>query len=227
MKKPRLPLAINWTVLFLALCLALEGRAGDIMVIGDSHTCGDFGKKLAKNLAENGKFKVTVYCAGGLSAQHWIRGFTPPRPANYCKTYSSENSNMQNCFGSGDIPALEKILSTSPRPHRIIVALGSNNLGLNGLSSFRAFSERIKKEGLSCQWVGPPTLGSNGEICRRYGANLVRVVTEIQRATQDVCDFVDSRNVATAEATPDCIHRYGKAAYDWADGVFRALNSKL
>ena len=100
-----------------------EVKAEQIVVIGDSHSCGDFGQKLVKNLAENGKNKVIMYCAGGLSTQHWLKGYRPPRAANKCYTYTAENPKISECLGTGELPPLEKILSGESKPSRVLVAL--------------------------------------------------------------------------------------------------------
>lgn len=215
---------IKFGLAFTFFIIYCQVRAEQIVVIGDSHSCGDFGQRLVKNLAENGKNKVVMYCAGGLSTQHWLKGYNPPRSANKCYTYSDDNPKSKECLGTGELPPLEKILNGESKPNRVVVALGSNNLGMNALNSFAPFAKQIKKSGVSCHWIGPPALGANGEICRKHGHNLNKVIAAIESAAESICEYVDSREVTSPDSTPDCIHRYGKPARDWADGVSRMLN---
>ncbi len=211
-------------ILISVLIVSNEAWAERIVVIGDSHSCGDFGKQLVRNLGQSGKNEVLMYCAGGLSTQHWLRGYKPPRPANNCLTYSSNDPVPQRCLDTGELPALGKILRGEFRPSRVIVALGSNNLAMNAISSFDSFADELKSHGLPCHWVGPPKLGSNGKICQEYGHNLDKVVKALRSASTNTCEFIDSRNVTSSDNTPDCIHRYGKAARDWADGVSKLIH---
>lgn len=198
-------------------------HAERIVVIGDSHSCGDFGKQLVKELGNSGKNHVVMYCAGGLSVQHFLTGFTPKRPANNCKTYSSTQPRATICEGTGRVPALKEILAKE-KPDRVVPALGTNNLGLNALTRFAPFAKQIKESGAKCHWVGPPVLGTNGRICREYGHNLEKVISTIGKSIAGTCRYVDSRNHTNANSTPDCIHRYGGPARSWADGVAREIN---
>ena len=225
-KEPRLLKFVNiLSIFFIAFALSPTSvLAEQITVIGDSHSCGDFGQKLVKNLSESGKHKVVMYCAGGLSTQHWLKGFKPPRSANNCHTFNSDNTKPVDCLGTGELPALEKILKGDVKPNRVVVALGSNNLGMNAINSFESFAKQIKDAGVKCQWVGPPTLGTNGVICQKYGHNLGKVVAAIKSASENACEYIDSRDVTSGDSTSDCIHRYGKPARDWADGVTQLMN---
>jgi hypothetical protein len=76
---------LSLVLAFGFLVISIQVNAENILIVGDSHSCGDFGKKLVKNLAGNGKNKVVMYCAGGLSTQHWLKGYRPPRSANKCR----------------------------------------------------------------------------------------------------------------------------------------------
>ncbi len=200
-----------------------QARAEEVVVIGDSHSCGDFGQRLVRNLSEKGKHKVTMYCAPGMSVQHFQNGFKPPRELNKCRTYSSENPKLVQCQGTGDLPSLAQILNRQPKVDRVIVALGTNNLGLNGLKSFAPFAKQIRDSGAKCDWIGPPVLGKTGAMCQGKGPNLEKLIAVIQKEVGSLCQFVDSRDSTTAETTPDCVHRFGEPARRWADGVFQSL----
>jgi hypothetical protein len=213
------------TIVFILINLQQNTACAEqIVIVGDSHSCGDFGRQLVRNLSAKGQNNVVMYCAGGLSTQHWVNGFSPKKSDNKCRTYSSKNLQLQDCLGTGDLPSIEKILQFEPRPSRVVVALGTNNLAMNALSSFDTFSQKIKNAGIACHWVGPPTLGQNGRICREHGHNLDSLVKTLRSATKNTCEYVDSRPVTRADNTPDCIHRYGIPAHEWADAVARLLN---
>jgi lysophospholipase L1-like esterase len=210
--------------LYLMVVYSNSALAKKIVVIGDSHSCGDFGKQLVKNLSDSSNNNVQMFCAGGLSVQHWVKGFTPPRAVNNCKTFSSENTQPIECLGTGQVPQLKKLIQQQ-QPDQIIVALGTNNIGLNGLPQISEFSDIIENKISDCIWVGPPALGQNGEICKKYGSNLNQLIEKIKVSTKNACRFIDSRPFTPSDkkSTPDCIHRYGKPAQAWADEVYQKI----
>lgn len=204
------------------LLLPLPSRAEKILIIGDSHSCGDFGKRLVDDLAANGQNRVVLYCAPGLSSQHWLLpgGYTPKKPYQRCKTLSTERPKLEYCGKNGDLPNL-RLLLQKEKPDHVVPALGTNNLGLNALKSFGELAAQVRASGARCSWIGPPTLGRRAPVCRKYGHNLGPLIERIERDVEHegMCRYIDSRPHTDAASTPDCMHRSGDPARRWADGV--------
>jgi hypothetical protein len=204
-----------FALLILTSCLS---QADQVLIIGDSHSCGQFGDQLVNQVGENGRNSVTMLCSPGTSVQHWTQGFVPKNPANHCMTFTNKNHKKQLCGGNGNLPAIGPFLSAT-KPDRFIIALGTNNLAMNGLKHFSILSNEIQRSQAKCSWIGPPTLGTQGSICINYGHNFLELVSTIQRSAEPTCNYIDSRKWTTADTTPDCLHRFGQAAIVWANGV--------
>lgn len=230
------------------LLFVVPAHAERILLMGDSHTCGTaFGPQMAANLKDGGKNQVVVYCSGGTSAYHWVKGFKAPW-LNRCQTYTADQlekgrpaivripredpygkkrklftgivKGSVSCVpGSTALPPLDQVLE-KVKPDRVVVALGTNNAGGNALPFLGAFANILKKAGKPCAWVGPPTFGRGTNQCRELGDKLDSlVIPSLKQQIAGACSYVDSHEFTPPPKGADCIHRYGKDALAWADGV--------
>jgi hypothetical protein len=207
----------------IALLVAGPAHAENILMIGDSLSCGPFGKHVVENLSQRG-FRVTLYCAVSSAPIHWLKGKNPP--GQICQTMSSEVSKLGPCGGTGQVPALSQILAKH-KGSRVLVGLGTNSLmDTRADHSYRLMVETVASSG-KCVWIGPPHLQpshSKGFPAGRVAteeANLNGFYVSLFNSVEGICSLFDSRE-ATASGTPgnetvDGIHRNDSAGKYWAD----------
>jgi len=205
-------------------------QAESILVIGDSLSCGPFGKYLLQDLSKPGN-KVTLYCAVSSAPDNWVKGTNPS--GQQCKTMTTANPVLQLCGGNGKVPTLASLLAANSGS-RVIVGLGTNSL-LNAKvdNSYHAMVKAIKASGSQCDWIAPPHLHAS----QAKGFPPSRIATEeknlngfyesLAQTVEGHCNFVDSRD-ATASGTPgnetvDGVHRNESAGKYWADSIQNTL----
>ena len=208
---------ILW-ILNVALIISSFGKevkAENIVLLGDSHMCGDFGRRMFTNLVKKGN-TVTVFCTGGRTAQHFLTG----KAMGGCKWYDNKNSKARPC---SDHKMDDMIRKVSPKPDHVIPAFGSNDLGRAWKGSFKKLAQKIVATGAKCTWIGPPPFDWEKGVCKakyqQYHNDPPEIINEIKTDTASLCRFIDSAEHTKASDSSDCIHRYGKKAFDWADGI--------
>ena len=213
-------------LLLAVLLISFSASAREMLVVGDSLTCGSFGRQLMKNLTSQG-YNVTLYCAVSSAPTHWLDGKNPT--GFLCKTMTSENQTLANCNPDGLVPKLETLLEQYPAP-TVVVALGTNTL-ISGHAdaTYRRLAQIIFSNHRNCIWIGPPQMNeaeSKGYPAGRMNqlnVNLATFYPSLIQATQNICRVIDSRP-ATAPNTPgihtiDGIHRTTSAGIYWADAI--------
>jgi hypothetical protein len=209
-------------ILFLFGCPALN-NAPNIVIVGDSLSCGSFGENFLQDLSDQGN-QVTVYCAISSAPQHWLTATNPKN--QICQTMNTANPTLEPCGGDGKMISFASILAASGKA-QIIIALGTNSLmSTTADASYSAMAQAIQANGNACEWIGPPHLRPDESIGFPPGRlaieeqNLAGFYTSLQSAVSP-CSFVDSRD-ATAPGTPgsetlDGVHRTEDAGEYWAD----------
>jgi len=212
------------TIVAFLLLFSVSSLAGEVLVIGDSLTCGSFGKQLLKNLTER-EDSVTLFCTVSSAPVHWLEGRNPS--GFVCKTLSSRNPNLENCGAEGATPKLDDILAGNNSP-TVIIALGTNTLYAGRAdATYRRMAQTVASAQRRCLWVGPPRLNeseSKGYPKGRVGELDTKLTTfypSLTQVTNTFCRVIDSR-AATAPGTPgirttDGIHRTSAAGIFWAN----------
>lgn len=215
------------TKIFLLLFLiGLSAKAENILLIGDSHSCGSFGKNVVGRLSEQGNF-VTLYCAVSSAPIHWVEGKNPS--GQICQTMNSNHQTLQPCEPKGKMPALKDLLKVH-KNSKVISALGTNSLmSSKADSSYQTMANQIKASGQSCVWVGPPHVSpqqSKGFPQGRVAlleSHLDSFYESLKVSVKNDCALLDSRNVTaagkTASQTVDGVHRTPEAGLAWAEFV--------
>ncbi len=206
------------------LVTPLAAEAANVLVIGDSLTCGSFGKQVLRNLTARGD-RVTLFCTVSSAPIHWLEGRNPQ--GFTCKTMTSEKPAAENCGPEGITPKLDDVLAQFDAP-LVIVALGTNTLYSGRAdATYRRMAQTIAANQRRCLWVGPPRMNeseSKGYPKGRVGELDTKLTTfypSLSQVTNTFCKVIDSR-AATAPGTPgihttDGIHRTGAAGIFWAD----------
>jgi hypothetical protein len=210
-------------VAFLLL-FSVSAFAEEVLIIGDSLTCGSFGRQLLKNLTDRGD-SVTLFCTVSSAPIHWLEG---RNPAGFvCKTMSSRKPTLENCGTAGVTPKVDDILAGN-NSTTVIVALGTNTLYAGRTdATYRRVAQTVASAQRRCLWVGPPRLNESeskgypkGRVAE-LDTKLTTFYPSLVQVTNTFCKVIDSRP-ATAPGTPgihttDGIHRTSAAGIFWAN----------
>lgn len=193
-----------------------------VVLIGDSLTCGPMGERLFEHLQKKYD-QVTLFCAVSSAPSHWIQGKNPPKQV--CMTRSQDDSRNEKCHPEGQVPKLEKILRANPYAD-IVVALGTNSLMDKTVNSF--YVEMIKAiESRKCSWIAPPHL--NPHQARGFPITRLQLMEKnlgpfyhsLSGALDQRCKLIDSRPFTVEGSagfqTTDGVHRTQGAGRFWAD----------
>ena len=219
--------SVRYLILFFLLFSTAETFAKEILVIGDSHSCGSFGKTLIEELSKKNA-NVNLYCTVSSAPNHWITGTNPP--GQVCKTMSTGHLTLQDC--ESVMPTLSKLLSDH-KEALVIAAMGTNSLlAPTADRYYKQFAEAIEESGQSCVWIGPPHFNESqskgfpkGRVAL-LNSNLNPFYTSLTAAVSG-CKLIDSRE-ATASTTSgydtvDGVHRTTAAGKYWATEVAKEV----
>lgn len=210
--------------------LSLNAFATSFVVIGDSHSCGGFGRQLLANKLGSAANTVKIYCAVSSAPTHWLTGHAPKNMK--CQTATSAQPAWQDCSTPGGVmPTAAQIISGNPGA-KIVLALGTNSLMSAAVpAQYKQLADLVKNNNRACIWIAPPHLNpaqSKGFPAGRVQAlenNLNAFYGELYGDVKDTCAFIDSRPI-TQQGTPgyetsDGVHRSAAAGVYWANQVSR------
>lgn len=196
-----------------------------LLLIGDSHTCGQYGKVLDQACRDAGAI-VRSY---GSCSSHPIWWFDGTR--THCGWFARDARGRISRVPFGELKRTPKIASlyAQSRPDLTIVSLGANMVDyskatVQGTSAKLAAWIRAHDSALI--WVGPPVirLQPRWKLDRLYGW--------LRAAVEPYGPFIDSRPWTWyPETGGDGIHYRGAAgrpiAEHWARQVFQSITEKV
>ena len=213
-----------------------SSAADRVIYIGDSHTVGDFGKRLSENLSKiYGTANVKRYGVIGAAAQHWNKkdnsALRKLKIGYYCDGDGLVNSKAP----ANNFPTPSQLFQGSAPP-MVVVALGTNDVHGGCLIKDKEEQMTAAKELLAqirpnskCVWVGPTEQPTTGPIGQRCGPAKIKAYIDTLRDTVgERCTFIDSRKI-TYQAKPllpnrsDKLHYGGSLAHHWADSVAQQI----
>jgi len=205
-------------------------RAESILIVGDSHSCGQFGATMVKELSRKGH-RVRLFCTVSSSAVHWLNGENPKN--QICNTSSSADSDLKPCDELGKIPRLDLILSRDTYD-MAIVALGTNSLfSSQAQLNYQNMAEIVALKIPSCFWIAPPHLRpdqakeSNAETIALMEKNLLKFYASLENRVSPSCHFLNSliatQSGSLGSATSDGVHRAAGAGKAWAEAILFQL----
>ncbi len=198
-----------------------------VLHIGDSHTCGVYGKTIDGLMRETGAAVRTCGVAGS-SPSWWLNG-----TVGKCGYYSRDEK------GNVDQPADWRTPRQTPnlssliqeyKPSVVVISLGANM----AYSSPEAIQKQVqsvcdiaKRAGCKIVWVGPPEPRDGVGGSENYG----RLYQNLKAAAEKYGSFVDSRTYTEYPSSGgDGLHYSGtagsKIAKSWADKVFGQMQGK-
>ncbi len=194
----------------VGLFFSVAATAETILMIGDSHTNGEYGRNLKSQLESLGN---TVIKEGVESTgiRHWITGeitINGQAPHRF--------NNLQT-------------LITSHNPNTVIISLGTNNYGDASADIERNAQQLISviPAGIRCFWAGPPEVRENPSASGGItNADVDKVYGALNSGVTRKCTLVDSRlytDKNSPEFSSDGFHLTGNAAITWAGGVYHEI----
>jgi hypothetical protein len=225
------------TLLFLSvggLGLASTASAGTkVLVVGDSHTVGLFGKGVLSVLDGQPDLDTAMVARCSSSPQHWLGDASVKPLGSNCGHFergyrdpSGKRDAGRNLKGNPPLPSVASLVSRG-KPAFVVIALGTNQLPRSESISLESAKEAVdrlidqaKSGGARCIWVGPP----NEPTSVFSKANQDRFNILLRTATRAKgCLFVDSRDVTNAKDTAadraNHIHYLTSAGTKWGKAV--------
>ncbi|MGK5087554.1 hypothetical protein WDW86_08345 [Bdellovibrionota bacterium FG-2] len=200
-----------------------------ILLIGDSHTVGTFGKSLNTLLATLPSARVQTYGSCGSSPSWWIKG-----TATSCGYFSDIEGNRLETPRHAT-PILSQLLKNQSTDV-VVIALGSN-LMPDTLEHARQTTQELlgivskHKEHYPhalCFWIAPPNGRNKTEP--KFGD----LYAMLQEETQGICQLFDSRMVTHYPATGgdgahfDSLGPEGREiAKHWAQSAFGLIRARV
>jgi hypothetical protein len=210
--------------LVLAACAfgSTPASAGNkVLVIGDSHLVGEFGKGLLATLRQN-NIPVSLHGSCGSSPQQWIDGGWMSPKCSYSYDYGQKESEKAPTF------KLEETVRRD-KPDVVVMALGTNQLwgtAENAKKTVLALMKAARVGGGNCAWVGPPRVGffSKAKDAERRELENSQQVAKYYGMLKDAsremkCLVIDSRPFTDPKESSDKIHYGGKAGTHWGTQV--------
>lgn len=196
------------------------GPGTRVLVIGDVHTVGVFGRELDRLLRQAGA-RVATYGASGASAWTWLEG--GPAATGWIARHADGSVERPPWNKPGAVPPLEQLLGTE-LPDLLVVHLGAHLRD----SSEEELQEQVAalceaSRGVKLVWVGPPP--TREEAKARGG--LREFDARVRAAVGRSGGYVSSGELVSEYSGTDGL-RYGGAkgvqvAREWAHQVLQTL----
>jgi hypothetical protein len=179
-----------------------------VLLIGDSHTAGYYGKEMDGFLRKT-KAKVETFGSSGSIPSWWIDG-TETTFGFYSKDQNNKVYENINWKTPHKTPILEEELE-SFKPNIVIVSLGANLIRKKAdfiQSEVKSICEIISKHKSVIIWVGPP----NGRPDKKKPEEQAFLYDNIKPVVLEYNGyFIDSRPYTKyPESGKDGIHFFGK-----------------
>lgn len=192
----------------LLLLLAVPAAAGNILVVGDSHTAGAFGQNLDDSLRADVNSRVATYGVCSARPESYLSEtahgcgwlFRGPDKKAPAKWLGGRVTKVKQKNGKGEevlvdyvkTPELAQLIADHT-PDVVVVALGSNMPATD--ASIDKVLELVHKSGASCFWVGPPDMRkpSRKAVNGVYRQLDDRGIT-VTASLKDACRLIDSRD---------------------------------
>ncbi len=190
-------------ILLLGGVLSSFSYAGTVLIVGDSHSVGTFGKTFHEQLRQKTIQPVELRASCGSIIRWWYTGQETP-----CGYLEISPEGTQRSLKRARTPLIPALFD-SVKPSTVIVALGSNYLrGYPDATLFddvRRLLLDIQRIGARCIWIGPPTMA-------KFRAELPEFMHRLEALLHSSCILIDSRPFTRyPEGARDGIH------FDWEE----------
>lgn len=190
-----------------------------ILLLGDSHTYGQFGQRLHERLAALGTHAVYSQAAGGATTETYLEA-QPEATVGYRMRESARGEVVprETAHGlRGPLGSLDALLAKHD-PEIVVVALGTNRPRAPVTESSETFLQRILRARVRrVFWIGPPAVGADRS--EALVASLKAAIGKFPSAT-----FIDSTSFNATTLPPDNPHFGPNDARRWADVSFTRMH---
>jgi hypothetical protein len=208
--------------MFVFFCtFALNAKASSVLLMGDSHSVGAFGKTLDSLLRADPSRDVRTVASCG-SIIRWFYTGTPT-PCGFLQIDSKGKVTESR---RAPTPLLSDFIAEQ-KPDLFIVELGANYMvGYPDATLVRDVEQLLKdidSTGAKCLWVSPPD-------SRKYREERKSLVARLEKLVSARCQWFDSlQHTRYPDAGGDGVH-YSTAdlipiAREWAKQVNSVVNS--
>jgi hypothetical protein len=208
--------------------IPIAPRVGTILIIGDSHAFGPFGRTLHELLARTSEHVVFEAACGATTEM-----FLFPYPEVVCGYRVLESKGIEasphavvSTWHNARIHNLDTMMKTY-QPEVVVVVLGTNYPRAPVADSTEAFMKRLCRApsiGRACPrvfWVGPPAFGAQAGV---YISKTIRSVVE----GHDGAMFIDSTVFNEQKPLPLRKPHFGDdEGRRWAEFAFTQIASEL
>ncbi len=216
--------------LLIALILltgSAQANPKKILLIGDSHVAGPFGKTLDSLLRTLEGTRVETYGVCGAIGSYFFDSTLTNCGYFYHQAEGDATSGLRNT--KANAPNLPNLIADD-RPDLVILELGSNYAkGYTYdfiVNDMKTTAEAAVKSGAQCLWVNMPDT-------RKYRKNQKRIIEATHDAIDSLCTFYDSTKVTRyPKYGGDGLHYEDNAsmvhqAEQWAHLVFNEVKNDL
>ena len=207
--------------------------ANVVLMIGDSHTVGEFGQRLHDDIATLPNVNIASYGSWGSSPSWWRDGTA----TNYELREWDLAGDRELLTGTNPTPLLSTLVAQT-NPSVIVVALGANLLGSPADwidQSIQNLMDEAHSDAQTCLWIGPPSMRQNGSGKILNDSDYAAVYDSLKsHASADGCLLIDSYAITHYPAVGgdgmhyDYIPNIGLTLADnWADQVFNDLKTAI
>lgn len=198
-----------------------------VLHIGDSHTCGVYGKAMDALMRETGA-TVRTYGVSGSSPSWWLNE-TTGKSGYYARDEHGNVDQPADWRTPRQTPNLNRLINEY-KPNVIMFSLGAN-LVHSSPETIRRQVETVckiaKEAGCQIVWVGPP----RGRPGLRDPAARERLYDNLKKMAEQYGTFIDSRNYTRyPETGGDGAHYSGtegsRIAREWAGQVFNNVQNQ-
>jgi hypothetical protein len=235
-----------------AACI-LSLDAPRVAYIGDSHSTGEFGKRLATGLTtEFGSSGLAIkrFAVAGSAANHWNRTDNAFLRRLKIQSYCDGDGTITNAAPSPTYPIFRQTVA-GRAPAGVVIALGTNDIGWYCGSNDPAAQTRDALAllqqipvGVPCAWIGPTNF-TRGTLVNQCGrARIDTFLNNLSSAVSRRCTYIDSRRFTLpgpngsrecmrsgasplAQNSGDGIHYGGDVARYWAECAGREAVAAL
>jgi hypothetical protein len=201
------------------------GPGTKVLMIGDSHTCGVFGKEMDKLLRSTGA-SVESYGSSGSSPSWWMNGTTTH--SGFVARHADGRVEQPAWNSAHATPKLADLIREQ-RPDVLVVSLGGNMRGMSESqikAQVKMLADVAKANGTKLIWAGPPDRRADGE----NPADLERFNRMLRDAVAPYGGFVQGSDHVPEYAGTDGVHFGGtkgnRIAREWAGGVFNEIQQR-
>lgn len=195
-----------------------------VLHIGDSHTCGIYGKAMDELMRSTGAAINTIGVSG--SSPSWWLNETVGKSGYFAKDENGRIDQPADWRTPRQTPNLNKLIKDY-KPGVIVFSLGANMINSSPESirnQVKSVCEIAKNAGCQIVWIGPP----NGRADKKPTEKQTRLYDNLKAEAEKYGTFIDSRPYTRyPESGGDGVHFWGnegsKIARDWAGKIFNDI----